>query len=204
MTLLLIRHGVTRLGEEGRYQGALDGGLTEAGRAALRAADFRPARVYVSPLLRARETAEILFPGSGQIVIPDLREMNFGDFEGRGWWEMEEDAAYRGWVDGGCRGRCPNGEDRAEFTARVLRAFDGILRSDAASPRQEQTGAPHESPEPTVVVAHGGTMMALLGERGEPRREYWQWQRPCGCGWLLETERGGDRLRVREELSFLR
>ena len=32
---------------------------------------------------------------------------------------MEHDAAYRAWVDGGCAGRCPGGEDRAEYTARV-------------------------------------------------------------------------------------
>ena len=36
MTLLLIRHGLTRLGEAGRYQGALDEGLSERGCAALR------------------------------------------------------------------------------------------------------------------------------------------------------------------------
>ena len=109
MKVWLIRHGMTRLGEEKRYQGALDEGLSAQGRAALKRAAFTPSRVYVSPLLRARETAGLLFPASEQIVVPDLREMDFGVFEGRGWWEMEQDEDYCAWVDGGCTGRCPGG-----------------------------------------------------------------------------------------------
>ena len=189
MKLWLIRHGRTRLSEEGRYQGALDEGLSSAGRAELKKAPFCPQRVYVSPALRARETAAILFPRARQIEVPALREMDFGAFEGRGWWEMAEDAEYRAWVDGSCRGRCPDGEDRAEFTARICAAVAGILRAGEEEP---------------VIVAHGGAMMALLEQRGEPERAYWQWQRPCGCGWLLEYEREKDRLTVVREVSFLK
>ena len=64
----LIRHGLTRLGEEKRYQGALDTGLSDEGRAE-EEADFAPERVYVSPLRRATETAAILFPEVAQIVL---------------------------------------------------------------------------------------------------------------------------------------
>jgi len=185
--LYLIRHGLTRLGEERRYQGALDDGLSDRGRAALKRAGLAPACVYVSPMLRARETAAILFPDAEQCVIPDLREMDFGAFEGRGWWEMEKDPAYRAWVDGGCTGRCPGGEDRASYSARVCGAMDALLQNGE---------------DPLVIVAHGGTQMAALERRGEPAREYWQWQRPCGCGWELDFD--GERLHVSREVSFLR
>ena len=186
MKVLLIRHGLTRLGEEKRYQGAWDEGLSEAGRAALREADFVPARVYVSPLCRARETAAILFPASRQIVVPDLREMDFGAFEGRGWWEMENDPAYRAWVDSACTTRCPGGEDRGGYTARVCAALEALLQ---------------KGEDPLVIVAHGGTQMAALERWGEPRREYWQGQLPCGCGWELCWD--GARLHIRREVSFL-
>ncbi len=189
MKLWLIRHGMTRLSEEGRYQGALDEGLSDRGREALAEAPFRPARVYVSPTLRARETATILFPKAEQLVLADLREMDFGAFEGRGWWEMENDEEYRSWVDGGCIGRCPGGEDRSSYTDRVCAAVDRILAAEEKE---------------TVIVAHGGTMMALLGQRGEPEREYWQWQRSCGCGWLLRYDRERNRLPVEREVSFLK
>ena len=187
MKLWLIRHGLTRLGEEKRYQGALDEPLSERGRAELRRAVFNPPHVYVSPMRRARETAAILFPESEQIVVPDLREMDFGDFEGRGWWEMEQDAAYRFWVDGGCTGRCPNGEDRAAFSQRVLRAAEALLRADE---------------EELVIVAHGGTQMALLERWGRPEREYYHWQTACGCGWELDWN--GERLHAQRELNFLK
>ncbi len=187
MKLRLIRHGLTRLGEEKRYQGALDEGLSGRGRAELRRADFIPARVYVSPLRRARETASILFPTAKQIVIPDLREMDFGAFEGRGWWEMEQDTVYRAWVDGGCTGRCPGGEDRAAFSSRVLKAMEALLKSGE---------------DELVIVAHGGTQMAVLERWGRPEREYYRWQTACGCGWELDWN--GERLHVQRELNFLK
>ena len=187
MKVYLIRHGLTRLGEEKRYQGALDVGLSDRGRAALRKADFAPARVYVSPLRRATETAAILFPHAAQTVLYDLREMDFGAFEGRGWWEMENDPAYRAWVDGGCTGRCPGGEDRAAYSARVCGAVEALLQGGE---------------DPLVIVAHGGTQMAALERWGEPAREYSQWQRPCGCGWELDYD--GERLRVLQEVDWLK
>lgn len=189
MKVFLIRHGLTRLGEEGRYQGALDEGLSPAGRAALRRADFTPARVFVSPARRARETAALLFPESEQVAVDALREMDFGDFDGRGWWEMEEDAAYRAWVDGGCTGRCPGGEDRAAFTERVCTAVEALLR---------------EAADELVIVAHGGTQMALLSHRGEPACGYFAWQRPCGCGWELDYKKETGKLRAVREVGFLK
>ena len=142
MYIWLIRHGLTRLGEEGRYQGSTDAGLSERGRAELQrcAGMFRrgnrisafvlPDHVYVSPAKRARETAQILFPEAVQIVVEGLREMDFGAFEGRTWQEMENDAAYRAWVDGGCIAPCPGGEDRASFSRRTCAAFQKILEKE--------------------------------------------------------------------------
>ena len=195
MKVWLIRHGMTRLGEEKRYQGRLDDGLTETGRAALLRADFCPKRVYVSPALRARETAKILFPEAEQVLCPELREMDFGNFEGRGWWEMEEDAEYRDGVDGGCVGRCPGGEEKTELTERVNRGFERILEAEIEKA---------EPGEELVIVAHGGTQMALLEEKGIPQREYYRWQRPCGCGWLLDWEPESKTLHVIREISFLK
>ena len=188
MKLWLIRHGLTSLGERGCYQGRLDLGLSEAGRAALQTAAFSPDHVYVSPSRRARETAAILFPGAEQRVVPGLREMDFGLFEGRSWREMEHDPAYRAWIDGLCCGRCPEGENRAGFSARVLAAFNQILAREQGSER-------------LVLVAHGGTQMALLEHWGVPERDYYRWQRPCGCGWELERMEDGSLLVLRE-VSF--
>lgn len=191
MRIWLIRHGLTREGAERRYQGALDSPLCPEGKAALRRAQFSPDEVFVSPLLRARQTAEILFPEATLREIPDLREMDFGRFEGRSAKEMEQDEAYNTWVDGNCLGRCPGGEDRASFSARVCGAFASLLQESDRCERKE-----------LVIVAHGGTQMSLLETYGSPEREYYLWQTACGNGWLLETRSGSGRLHVVREVSF--
>lgn len=193
MKVWLIRHGMTRLGEEKRYQGALDEGLSDRGRTELKQAEFTPARVYVSPLRRARETAAILFPAAEQIAVPDLREMDFGAFEGRGWWEMEQNPAYRAWVEGSCVGKCPGGEDRAGFSARVQAAFSALVEQERCAGASE-----------LVIVAHGGTQMAALSRWGMPQKDYFAWQTPCACGWLLEDTNWPERLNVIKEVSFVR
>ena len=173
MLIYLIRHGATRYNEERRYQGLADVPLSDAGRAALRQADFSPETVYVSHLSRAWETAAVLFPTAEQIVVPDFREMDFGVFEGRTAAEMEDDPAYRTWVTGGCKGRCPGGESLAEFSNRVWDAFVPLLELKA---------------EQLVIVAHGGVQMAILDRYARPHRGYFHWHAPCGGGFVLDGQ----------------
>ena len=182
MNIWLIRHGLTLPGEEGRYQGFLDESLSEKGKLRLREAPQKPSHVYTSPAKRARETASILFPCAEQICIPDLREMNFGVFEGRTYKEMENDARYREWVDGMCLGRCPGGESRASFSERVCNAFLDVLSQERE--RQQRGSAEND----LFIVSHGGTQMAILERWGRPVRDYYSWQSPCGSGWLLELK----------------
>jgi len=46
--------------------------------------------------------------------------------------------------------------------------------------------------------------MAALERWGRPEREYYRWQTPCGCGFLLSYDRQLDEMRVERELSFLK
>ena len=87
---LLLRHGEAEGNRELRYLGVTDAPLTELGREQARklAAAVRPfgvATIYSSPLARARETAQALADDSQLPVIirDDLREMDFGAWEGR-------------------------------------------------------------------------------------------------------------------------
>jgi len=172
MLIYLLRHGETAWNAERRYQGLTDIPLSERGLAALGRADFAPERVYVSPLRRAAETAAVLFPGAEQVSVPGLREMDFGAFEGRNAGEMAEDPAYRTWVEGGCSGRCPGGEGWAEFSARTCAAFEELME---------------DAPDPLVIVAHGGTQMAVLERYARPARPRYGWLCRNGGGFLLEA-----------------
>ena len=85
MQIDLLRHGQTEYNAQHRYQGQQDIPLSAAGRAQLRPAGFMPDVVYVSPLIRARQTAEIFFPGCPQIIVQALREMSTTPTTLPGW-----------------------------------------------------------------------------------------------------------------------
>ena len=87
--LLLVRHGETDWNAEGKLQGHTDRPLNDYGRRQAQALADRLAgksidAVYASDLSRARETAEILGAKLGLPVVvdPDLREKNWGNWEG--------------------------------------------------------------------------------------------------------------------------
>ena len=197
MTIWLLRHGRTHYNDQRRDQGRLDIPISPAGAAELTTADFSPEFVYVTPLRRSQQTARILFPSARQIVIDNLIEMDFGDFEGRTADEMVEDAAYRAWVDGGCTGRCPNGESRTEFCDRVSAAFAALVE-DGLARREDRL----------VIVAHVGTLCALMERHALPERAYFDWKSGNGGGYRLDCEeplwRERKKLRLLEQVSFMR
>lgn len=175
-TLLLVRHGETEWNKDGRFQGQRDIPLNELGRAQARALRVRleiaehahlydPAHTALlsSDLLRARETAEIAFGVAGRTlhVRSDLREFNYGVFEGLTRHEIE--ARFPGvlaaWAQGDRSRPLEGGESRAAVHARAHAAVRGFLA---------------EVDHPCVViVAHGGVMRQLLAAcfegRDEPR-----------------------------------
>ena len=182
MQIVLIRHGETPGNALRRYIGRTDEPLSAAGIEALAAfgtlSDVR--RVYVTPLCRTQQTARILLPNAEQVVLPALREMDFGDFENRNADEMRNDAAYRAWVDGGCRGACPHGESTPEFSARVCKGFTAALSS-----------IPVDMPQAFFVV-HGGVIMALMSRFARPEMSYYDAWVKNGCGYVctLSNENG--------------
>ncbi len=124
MKLALLRHGPTDWNRSGRVQGHTDIALSAEGAAKMRAlalpSDFAAARVYASPLLRARQTVEALNLGA---VIFDARlmEQNWGDWEGLSLAEIKahhgEDAFLRAGT--GEDFRPLRGESTRELHARV-------------------------------------------------------------------------------------
>jgi broad specificity phosphatase PhoE len=138
--LFLVRHAEPAL--TGVLLGQCDPPLSETGRAhaASLLHDVEFAIVYTSPLRRALETARRIARSARIEIIDDLREIGFGEWDGRKWAEIEVSSpslAARKLED--WRGITPpGGEPWPEFEARVNRAFHHI-----------RTG-----PRPAAVVAH--------------------------------------------------
>lgn len=178
MKVYLLRHGETEYNVQKRYQGSRDIPLSAKGRGELTRAPFSPRTVYVSPMRRAVQTAELLFPDARLIPTPGLREMNFGAFEGRNYMEMANDPEYRAWVDSGCEDKIPGGERRKEFCDRVCAAFAPLV--DRALAEGEET---------LVILAHGGTLMAAMERYALPRKKYFEWSAPNAGGFVLDADR---------------
>lgn len=150
--LFLIRHGATAGNLARRYVGRTDEPLCREGIAqmeALKQQGLRPDCLFVSPMLRARQSAQILFPGMACTVVDDFRESDFGAFEGKTADELSEDPDYRRWVDTLCQGPIPGGERMADLKRRCVAAFRALLPS-----------IPDGST--AALVVHGGTIMALM------------------------------------------
>jgi probable phosphoglycerate mutase len=120
--LYLIRHGNTEWSESHRYTGRTDLPLNERGetnarRLAVRLQGIGFAKVFVSPLQRARRTCELAgFLPEAQID-PDLYEWNYGSFDGRFSEELRrENPDWNLFRDG-----CPGGESPQDVTARADR-----------------------------------------------------------------------------------
>jgi alpha-ribazole phosphatase len=129
LTLHLVRHGATAQSSEGYFAGDIDPPLTENGRAqALALARVAPTlrleAVYVSPKLRARQTAEpILAACKLQPVIEDgLREIAYGAWEGRKESEVKatDPDAYTAWSQDPALVSPPGGESAFAIAARAL------------------------------------------------------------------------------------
>ncbi|MEI7883854.1 MAG: histidine phosphatase family protein [Clostridia bacterium] len=154
MKLYLVRHGKTQANIEFRYLGSTDQELAPAGRAELETKLTtmpQAQRVYVSPMRRARESAELLFPQQIAKVIPGLEECAFGAFEMRTYEDLKNDAAYRSWIESKGKSEIPQGESGMAFRQRTVQAFKLILAEMQA-----------DDIEVAAIVAHGGTIMTIM------------------------------------------
>ncbi len=135
VSIYLIRHGATAWTESRRHTGTTDVALTAEGEKQARALAGRLtglefARVVSSPLQRARRTAE-LAGFEGQIEIaPQLREYDYGEYEGLTTAEIETlQPGWELWRDG-----CPGGETPQQALDRAARLLAGLdLPSDGDS-----------------------------------------------------------------------
>lgn len=155
--LFLVRHGETDWNRERRIQGRTDIPLNDTGREQARATGRRLAArswdgLFASPLIRARETAEIIGAelGLGEpVLVPAIVERDYGEAEGMDGAEVER--------------RYPNGatvpgrESRADVADRVVPALEGLA---LAHPGQV-----------LVVVSHGGAIRAVL-DRVDPGNDF--------------------------------
>ena len=152
LELLLLRHGATEWALSGRHTGLTDLPLLPEGEAEARAlapvlARQRFAAVLVSPLQRARRTAELAGLGAQARVCPDLQEWDYGRYEGITTAAIREQVpGWTVWSHG-----CPDGESCPQVEKRCQRVI--ALAESLAAPQAPAV----------ALVAHAHILRSLAG-----------------------------------------
>ncbi len=174
--IFLIRHGQTAGNLEGRYIGSrTDEPLCKMGKEQLAQRKMPPVDVvFASPMKRCIQTAQLLYPEKNLELIEDFRECDFGAFEGKNYRELDGQTDYQKWIDSGGEAAFPGGESRKTFAARCVKAFLPIWNR-----RTEGDFA---------LVAHGGTLMAIMEAFACPQGRYFDFQIENGAGFMLRPD----------------
>jgi broad specificity phosphatase PhoE len=159
--LLLARHGQTADNANGLILGRRDPPLSELGRRqasqlAAEAVGHRVVALWCSPLLRARQTAAIVADAIGidPQVEEDLIESARGEWEGRAQKTLAEQSPelFAAFEAGDPGFVFPGGESIGSQVLRTRRALSVVAAG----------------PQPSLVVAHAGTIRAALIASGRP------------------------------------
>lgn len=174
----LIRHAMSEGGAEGKYIGHTDVPLTKEGIAQLR--DIRENygeypqvdAVFSSPLKRCLDTVKEIYPDKEPIVLDELIEYDFGEFEGKTAEELQKDEDFAEWLSGTNPNKAaPFGDSQVRFNYRVCSCFekivDGVIRSGVDS---------------VAVVTHGGVIMSIMAAYALPEAPMHEWLTPNGHG----------------------
>lgn len=175
----LIRHGLTEANQAGRYIGRTDTPVCAQGMDELRSLretyEYPTVqKVYVSPLMRCRQTAQVLYPDHFIQVADGFAEYDFGEFEGKTMEELKDNADFRRWVTEGLHGTVPGGENGEDFIRRIVLALHGVFQDMMKNQMHS-----------AAVITHGGVIMNLLAGAGVPKRESIDYAAANGRGFTI-------------------
>lgn len=147
---VLMRHGQTEWSVSGRHTGNTDIPLTPEGEREAESmtphiGGHKYDLVLSSPLQRARATCERVGLGERVVIREDLREWDYGDYEGLTSPQIQEiNPGWKLWTDG-----CPGGESPEAVAARCDRIVEELMAQASGG-----TGD-------AIVFAHGHILRSL-------------------------------------------
>jgi alpha-ribazole phosphatase len=186
--IYLVRHGEVAGSEVFRYNGQTEVPLTEKGleqyhNLAARLKDVRLSACYCSNLSRCVLGADIISAALGVTPVEkaELRELSFGDWEGKTWSELAEiyprewQARLRDFVNY----RVPGGENLVDLGNRVIPAVEEIVEKNRG--------------EEVLIVAHGGVnRIILLHAMGAPFTSMFRIEQDFGCLNIIDYYADGN------------
>jgi len=197
-TIYLVRHAETTWNLEGKVQGSRDtplslDGLAQTAKTVAFLSALRFDTIFTSPLTRARAIAEPvgINLGVSPIVMPELREIEFGGWEGHTWNEIETmyPATLAAWELKSLEARPDGGESLTDVGCRAEKVRSMIESS---------------SGELVLVVAHGGLNRVLMSVLLDlPISSYNNFTQPNACISIFEAKTSKWQARVIDSTCHL-
>ena len=168
--LFLVRHCITDWNKEKRYLGHTDRGvliseLTQLNKLQKKLMEISFDQVFTSDLRRCRETLAYMNIPSQHSVDTRLREINFGDWEGKTYNELKDDRTYQDWLNNWEEHSIPNGESADTFKARIDSFIQDLLHQSIQS---TQNGK-----ETFLIMTHGGVIRYIVSSF-VPTIDFWE------------------------------
>ncbi|CRK80976.1 alpha-ribazole-5'-phosphate phosphatase [Neobacillus massiliamazoniensis] len=152
-------------------------------------------QLFSSDLQRCISTAKILFPDFSPFPLKELREMNFGKWEGKTYEDLKGEQLYQQWLSDPEKYSPPEGESFQQFTKRAKNGWRKIT-SEILSQNIQRC----------AIVTHGGIIRFLLSEFAPEQKPFWFWQIKHDIGFELiftrESLRGGKRCTLLQEVPL--
>ncbi len=176
VVIALFRHGVTEENKRKAYLGWNDSPLCAESKEL--STTKRYERYFSSDLQRCIRTSDILFPKTKLVLLEELREMNFGKWEGKTYDDLRENRRYRQWLSDPVDNCPPAGESFHQFSKRVQVGWDRITHDVISQNLQS-----------CAVISHGGVIRYLLSKFAPEQKEFWSWQIQHNHGFELIFDR---------------
>lgn len=175
----LLRHGTTKANEEGTYIGTTDLPLSSTGEREIlnlkNKYNYPSAEViYASPCIRCIQTSNLIYPNQKPLIAANLREYNFGDWEGKTADELKENQEFITWLKNSKENSPPNGDTGKEFYERTVNAFASLI-----------TGFTRANITDAAIITHAGIISTVLSVFGLPKASSIDWQANPGCGFSI-------------------
>ena len=194
MRIYIVRHGETEANKKGYLQGWTDVPLNENGRiiAELTGRGIKGIRFdhcISSPLIRAKETAEILLRESGNSVPVSfddrIKEMNFGSFEGM---SVRDEKLIQFLKEPVVDYKFPEGESFQEVMNRTQEFLKELIAKD-----DDKT---------YLVATHGCALRAMLNFLYEDKNDYWHGHVPYNCCVNIIDVKNGTAKLIADDIIY--
>lgn len=195
--VILIRHGETEWSYQKRYCGFTDIELNEKGRQQAirllkRLSKEKIHKVYSSDMKRTVKFAKMVFKGLPVEELSDLREMNFGIFEGLTYKDIMEKypRVYREWLGNPLDIIIPRGETLKSLAKRVRKALRRILSQN--------------SDKKVAVFTHGGPIRVILCDILKlDLKQIWQIEIGLASISMVEFVKGRGKIHLLNNMLYL-